>query len=387
MQGTIGFTGTLSGQIDDSGSGGTSNYNELTNKPSINSVPLVGNKTTEDLHLFSGDYDDLSDKPSVNGITLSGNKTTADLGLFSGNYNDLTNKPILFSGDYNDLTNKPTLFSGDYNDLTNKPTLFDGDYDSLTDRPAINNVVLTGNRTTADLGLFSGNYNDLTNKPTLFDGDYDSLSSRPLINGNLLTGNKTTADLGLFSGNYNDLTNKPTLFSGDYNDLTNKPTIPEIDTNPSGAATEEMNDIEVDGTVYEVVDSAARGIIGDGQLDPGFTATNLTGAANELKSKLADFKYGTYSILTLAQDEEWIAPSMGVVTGYIRGTANTTALFSIKSNKVNDNFRVISNIVSTDSALYESVELFVVKGEKLTITNITNVYTSGSSLFFIPFST
>ena len=242
MQGSIGFTGTLSGQIDDSGSGGTSNYNELTNKPSINGVPLVGNKTTEDLHLFSGDYDDLSDKPSVNGITLSGNKTTADLGLFSGNYNDLTNKPNLFSGDYNDLTNKPTLFSGDYNDLTNKPTLF--------------------------------------------DGDYDSLSSRPRINGNLLTGNKTTADLGLFSGNYNDLTNKPTLFSGDYNDLTNKPTIPEVDANPSGATTEEMDDIEVDGTVYEVVDAAARGIIGDGQLDPGFTATDLTGAANELKSNI-----------------------------------------------------------------------------------------------------
>ena len=272
MQGTIGFTGTLSGQIADSGSGGTSNYNELTNKPSINSVPLVGNKTTEDLHLFTGDYGDLNDKPSINGITLSGNKTTADLGLFSGNYNDLTNKPILFSGDYNDLTNKPTLF--------------DGDYDSLTDRPTINNIVLTGNKTTADLGLFSGNYNDLTNKPTLFDGDYDSLSSRPQINGNLLTGNKTTADLGLFSGNYNDLTNKPTLFSGDYNDLTNKPTIPEIDMAPSGAATEEMDDIEVDGTIYEVVDSAAREIIGDGQLDPGFTATNLTGAANELKSNL-----------------------------------------------------------------------------------------------------
>jgi hypothetical protein len=49
-----------------------------------------------------------------------------------------------------------------------------------------------------------------------------------------------------------------------------------------------MDDIGVDGTVYEVVDATARGIIGDGQLDPGFTATNLTGAANELKSNLTD---------------------------------------------------------------------------------------------------
>lgn len=64
----------------------------------------------------TGDYDDLTDKPSINSVTLSGNKTTSDLGLFSGNYNDLTNKPTLFSGNYNDLTNKPTIPS-DFDDL------------------------------------------------------------------------------------------------------------------------------------------------------------------------------------------------------------------------------------------------------------------------------
>lgn len=55
--------------------GGTANYENLINKPSINDVTLVGNKNTEDLGLvapsdlsevaFSGDYDDLSDKPSI----------------------------------------------------------------------------------------------------------------------------------------------------------------------------------------------------------------------------------------------------------------------------------------------------------------------------------
>ena len=366
MQGSIGFTGTLSGQIEDSGSGGTSNYNELTNKPSINSVPLVGNKTTEDLHLFSGDYDDLSDKPSVNGITLSGNKTTQDLGLFSGNYNDLTNKPNLFSGDYNDLTNKPTLFSGDYNDLTNKPTLFNGNYDSLSNRPTINNVVLTGNKTTADLGLFSGNYNDLTNKPTLFDGDYDSLSSRPQINGNLLTGNKTTADLGLFSGNYNDLTNKPTLFSGNYNDLTNKPYIPDIDMTPAGAATEEVDKIELDSTVYEVKDAAARSIIGDGQLDPGFTATDLTGAANELKSNLDD-KLGWYrpdsTVDTLAKFCSYIDNLLGSGSGYRTGYIGSTVAqriglsnegyyYEAKANSENYRIVIVNN---ASGSLYKTL--------------------------------
>lgn len=33
------------------GEGGTSNYNDLTNKPSINNVPLVGNLKTVDLKL------------------------------------------------------------------------------------------------------------------------------------------------------------------------------------------------------------------------------------------------------------------------------------------------------------------------------------------------
>ena len=41
-------------------------------------------------------------------------------------YNNLINKPALFDGDYNSLTNKPILFSGNYNDLTNKPTIPEG---------------------------------------------------------------------------------------------------------------------------------------------------------------------------------------------------------------------------------------------------------------------
>lgn len=86
------------------GTGGTTNYNELTNKPQINDVELIGNKTSDELGLqnkliagegiviendvisSSGsggttDYEDLENKPSINGVTLSGNKTTEDLGI------------------------------------------------------------------------------------------------------------------------------------------------------------------------------------------------------------------------------------------------------------------------------------------------------------------
>ena len=38
-------------EVSGGGEGGTTNYNDLTNKPSINNVPLVGNLRTVDLKL------------------------------------------------------------------------------------------------------------------------------------------------------------------------------------------------------------------------------------------------------------------------------------------------------------------------------------------------
>ena len=104
--------------IDESGGGaGTTNYNELDNKPSINGVTLVGNKTAADLSIlpvpivgendnnkiltasYSGgvgsyswqpapssgttDYTQLTNKPQINSVELTGNKSLADLGIAS----------------------------------------------------------------------------------------------------------------------------------------------------------------------------------------------------------------------------------------------------------------------------------------------------------------
>ena len=60
---------------------GSSDYNELDNKPSINGHTLEGDQSSEDLDLFSGDYDDLTDKPSINGNTLEGDMTAEELGI------------------------------------------------------------------------------------------------------------------------------------------------------------------------------------------------------------------------------------------------------------------------------------------------------------------
>ena len=86
------------------GSGGTSNYNALTNKPKINNVELKGNKSLNDLGIQpSGNYALKSEIPDVsNFITKDVNNLTyytLSSGLSS----------VATSGSYNDLSNKPTI--------------------------------------------------------------------------------------------------------------------------------------------------------------------------------------------------------------------------------------------------------------------------------------
>ena len=61
------------------GGSGTYDYDDLMNKPTINSVQLAGNKTTADLHIS---YNDLEDTPTLATVATS------------GDYNDLINQPI-----------------------------------------------------------------------------------------------------------------------------------------------------------------------------------------------------------------------------------------------------------------------------------------------------
>lgn len=82
------------------GSGGTSNYNALTNKPKINNVELNGNKTLNDLGIQPiGNYLTEETDPTVpshvKNITQANITSWNNKSDFSGNYNDLTNKPTI----------------------------------------------------------------------------------------------------------------------------------------------------------------------------------------------------------------------------------------------------------------------------------------------------
>jgi hypothetical protein len=70
-------------------SSGTTDYNNLTNKPS----------------LFSGSYTDLTNKPTIPAAQIQSDWTQAS----NVALDFIKNKPALFSGSYTDLTNKPTI--------------------------------------------------------------------------------------------------------------------------------------------------------------------------------------------------------------------------------------------------------------------------------------
>ena len=127
----------------------------------------------------SGDYADLTNKPSINGVTLSGNKTTADL-LISFSAADVGLGNVANERQYSAQNPPPypvTSVDGKAGAVSVLPiggtsgqvlkkaseTNYDvvwadesggggsGDYADLTNKPSINGVTLSGNKTTADL--------------------------------------------------------------------------------------------------------------------------------------------------------------------------------------------------------------------------------------------
>lgn len=106
----------VTGGTGNSGGGGTTDYGDLQNKPSINNVTLTGNKTAQDLGIviptntsdLNNDSGFISQEtdPTVPSWAKQSSKPTYD-------YSEIQNTPSLASvatsGDYDDLLNKPTI--------------------------------------------------------------------------------------------------------------------------------------------------------------------------------------------------------------------------------------------------------------------------------------
>jgi len=145
------------------------------------------------------------------GLTLTGTEFSLTEPHFSGNYNDLTNQPTIptvptnvsaFTNDVGYITSSlGTLYTagtgltltGTEFSLTDPH--FDGDYTSLTNQPTIPTVPTNVSAFTNDIGYITSSVGTLYTAGT----------------GLTLSGAEFSLTDPHFSGNYNDLTNKPTV--------------------------------------------------------------------------------------------------------------------------------------------------------------------------------
>ena len=337
-----------------SGGGGTTNYNALTNKPQINSVELSGNKTAAQLGLMASDgvvanptgqttgtltalevggtkyavsggsgtsdYTDLTNKPSINGVTLSGNKTTSDLGITAsgvgaipstekgtnGGVAELDSNGLVpasqlpsyvddvLEGTAQNVTETGAgtysatgfILSGEsspcvpesgktYVDTTSniqyRWTGTGTNFVSMGSNLALGETSSTAYRgdrgkTAYDHSQTTGNPHGTTkgdvglgNVPNVSTNDQEPTFTEASTRNNIASGEKLSVIFGKIQKFFNDL--KTVAFSGSYADLINKPTIPTT----------------ASGITYNNTDS-------------GLTATNVQGAVDEVVGKMGNMR-------------------------------------------------------------------------------------------------
>ena len=137
----------------------TTNYNQLANKPKINGVELVGNKTTQELLINAKDIA-YSEEDTV--AAALGKMVTEDELLKKGYITSYTESDptvpahvkLITKEEIEKWNSEKDSFSGDYNDLRNKPTIPNSLADLHDDLGVI--TVNTVPKTTEDLVNTSG---------------------------------------------------------------------------------------------------------------------------------------------------------------------------------------------------------------------------------------
>lgn len=158
------------------------------------------------------DYEALSNKPSINGIELVGNKTSAQLGIvIPTNVSAFTNDAGYLT-EHQDLSDYATE---DYVDEAVSHVSIDAYTKAQTD------ALLDEKADASDIPTVPTNVSAFTN-----DAGYltSYTETDPVFNA--------SAAKGISSADITNWNNKSD-FSGSYNDLTNKPTIPTVPTNVS----------------------------------------------------------------------------------------------------------------------------------------------------------
>ncbi len=310
------------------GGGGTSDYPTLTNKPSINSVTLIGNKTSSDLSLAAASH-----THTTSDITdLSIPDELADLS------DDATHR--LVTDTEKTAWNGKSTVSWSQNVTTGQKiatVTIDGtptDVYAPTGGGGGGGAVDSVNGQTGTVVLDVDDINDvvvssLANNDALM---YDSSATK--------WKNKALAAVAL---------------SNSYNDLTNQPTIPTITDTYDGTSSNGMSGIAVKSAI-DALDGTVSGTAGAGKTVTALSQTDgkisaTFGDISITKSQVSDFPTiptvsDTYSGTSSdAMSGKAVKAAMESLDGTVTGTpatSKTLSAFSQSDGKVTATFSSIS---------------------------------------------
>ena len=254
-----------SGNISIGGGSGTSDYDQLSNRPSVNGTTLSGNQTSSDLGLqdvlVSGtniktinnqsilgsgnisiggggggtdDYTALNNLPQINGHTLVGNMSTSDIGIVIPDIS--TKQDTLVSGTNIKTVNNQSLLGSGNISITQAQSDWDQSdstaADYIKNKPTIPDAQIQSDWNQDN--TLAKDY--IKNKPTIPAAQVQTDWNASTGMGQIL--NKPSLATVATSGSYNDLTDKPTIpgqVQSDWNQtdnseadyIKNKPTIPD----------------------------------------------------------------------------------------------------------------------------------------------------------------
>lgn len=139
-----------------------------------------------------------------------------------------------------------------------------------------------------------------------------------------------------------------------------------------------------DDTLYRCTTAIGAG--GESWNSSHWAETSVAGELSTLNSSLTqllpNMTFGSPTTIPWTNDK-FTCPSAGIITGYIRKSANSTAgLFGLQSSAIPSDFRAIINLYTSNE--YADLNMIVAKNEELTIGNKTEIGTI--HIVFLPFA-
>ena len=197
------------------------------------------------------DYNQLTNRPSINGTTLSGNKTSSQLGLYGTNntppypvtsVNGQTGDVVISTGGNVDSVNGKTgvvvLNAADVGALPNTTVIPDKTSQLDNDSGYITNSALTGYAKKTEIPTKTS---ELTNDSGYITANDVPVKSVDGATGDVVTNAVKTTTQALTDAQKQQARNNigagTSNFSGSYDDLSNKPTIPDPYTLPVATST------------------------------------------------------------------------------------------------------------------------------------------------------